>query len=287
MNGSGRDNQGHDFGYGALSRCKRCGSVRARKGYGWTYSDTMQGPWLTEPGECREPPAKNPWRSREIVFFDVETTGLDWRASVVTEVGFVRGKLDDDGGVEILDRLQSLVQVPSELLAQAEETSKITGITLEMLNDAPAPVVAIMRIQEFLRRAPDDALVASFNTAFDVPFLGSMFLRCARALPALLLNEKVLDPLIWSRKIDKFVKGGHKLTTVAMRKGLIDENDLEHAHRADFDAELGLRVLAHFANLVPQDLDELWLWQRAARGESEMSLFNYLLKKAKEPQADS
>lgn len=285
MTAAGRDSGrfgGHEFGNVSLSRCSRCGSVRARKGYGWQYAPSMEGPWQAELPPCPEPDIKNPWRNRQIVFFDLETTGLDWRASVVTEIAMVRGKVSPDGTITVLDEMNSLVYVPDEFVDQAMETSQITGITIEMLADAPVLESVLHSVDYFVSQAPADALVASYNASFDVPFLGSTYLRAERSMPKLLLNEIVLDPLVWSRKIDKYDKGGHKLGTVALKKGLVDIETLENAHRADFDANLGLRVLGSFAHQVPQDLDELWHWQRAARGEWEHSFFNFLLKKKKE-----
>lgn len=287
MTAVGRDSGrhgGHEFGNVSLSRCTRCGCVRARKGYGWQYAPSMDGPWTTELPPCSEPNVKNPWRNRQILFFDLETTGLDWRASVVTEIAMVRGKVSSDGTVTVLDEMNSLVYVPDEFVDQAMETAQITGITIEMLADAPVLQSVLHSVDYFVSQAPADTLVASYNASFDVPFLGSTYLRAERAMPKLLLNEIVLDPLVWSRKLDKYDRGGHKLGTVAMKKGLVDEEELARAHRADFDAELGLRVLGAFSSRVPQDLDELWHWQRAARGEWENSFFNFLLKKKKEEQ---
>lgn len=288
MSDPGRESPGHEFGSGVLSRCSKCGSIRSRKGYGWIFAMSMEGPWETVPPVCAPAAPKNPWRAREIVFFDVETTGLDWRASVITEIAFVRGKVLDSGDVEVIDKFQSLVFVTDEFLAQAEETSKITGITLDDLREAPVVEAVLVAIQSFLSKANEGALIASYNAGFDVPFLGSTYLRAGLPMPKILLNEVVLDPLVWSRKIDKYEKGGHKLGNVALKKGLVDEDALESAHRADFDAELGLRVLGHFAKSVPQDLEELWHWQRAARGEWESSFFSFLLKKTKEsPKTNS
>lgn len=304
----------HAFGEGAISRCKHCKALRSRKGKGFIYSAPEGRDWFAEPSECPgilqlealvlerggypvsvDAPAggglmltESGWRSREIVFFDLETTGLDPRTNVPTEVGFVRGKLVEDGpnglGVEVLDRYKSLCFVPESLADKARETEAITGISYDELKGAPHFAFVAHQVREFLSAGAPDALLASFNAHFDVPFLGYAHVRCGEELHPILQRQEVLDPMLWSRKLDKYAKGGHKLVTVAERKKVVDPAELAGAHRADFDAEIGLRVLAYFARdaRVPESLEELWLWQQMVQGEWAANFFDYKIKKLRE-----
>lgn len=267
----------HAFGEGAITRCRTCNAVRARRGTSWVYAPPSGSPWSHEPSPCSAPTFAAPWKDRPIVFLDLETTGLDWKTSVVTEVGLILGRIDD-GVPTVVDRLSTLVHVPAAFHAQARKTSEITGITLDMLSGAPSAQSVCVEVADFFMRAGDRALLASFNAPFDVPFAASMFLRAAEPVPALLCAELVLDPLVWSRKLDRYKKGGHKLMTVATRCGVVEEHELSGAHRADFDAEVGIRVLGAFSREVPSDINELMHWQRVARAEWEANFFSYLMK---------
>lgn len=270
----------HAFEEGAISRCRHCNAVRARRGTSWVFAPPSGSPWTDAPTACVLPSYGRPWRDKTIVFFDTETTGLDWRASVITEVGLVRARLRE-GEVVIEDRYCSLVWTPPMFRQDAERTAAITGITLEMLGKAPHAGYVCAEVAGFMAAAGQDAVLASFNAAFDVPFLSSMFLRSGETLPSLLLSEVVLDPLIWSRKVDRYAKGGHKLVTVALRRGVVAEHEVDGAHRADFDAELGMRVLGSFSEEVPGDLEDLFHYQRIARAEWEANLFTYIAKQRK------
>lgn len=217
------------------------------------------------------------------MFLDLETTGLDWRTSVVTEVGLVLGRMTD-AGIVIEDRYSTLVFVPTAFRAQAQKTAEITGITLDMLTVAPHSAKVCDEVEDFFAAAGEDALLASFNAPFDVPFASAMYLRAGESVPPLLCSDPVLDPLVWSRKIDKYKKGGHKLMTVATRYGVVEEHELSSAHRADFDAEVGMRVLGALAREVPGDLNELMHWQRVARAEWEANFFAYQMRFKTRPQ---
>lgn len=280
---------GHRFGSGVLSRCSECGLRRARRGATLSYASPGSDAWFdaSEPPECPGPETEAPsgidlsegdWRSRTLIAFDLETTGLRWAESLITEVGASVGKLQADGSVLIVNQYTSLCYVPESHRQQAEETCKVTGITYEELRRAPQIGFVLNQLERFFDSCPQNALLVSFNSFFDGPFLQSAYLRAGMAPHRFLLREQILDPMLWSRRVDKYVKGGHKLMTVATRKGVLREEDTSRAHRADFDAEVALRVLGVFAKDVPSQLDELLLWQRASRGAWEENFFNYKLK---------
>lgn len=231
------------------------------------------------------------WRSRTIVMLDVETTGLDWTIDDVVEVGCAVGRLEpaDDGfyKVAIESTYQSLVRPPKFYtrceLADAERdegfalVEEITGITRRELNDAPLPGEVARELRKAIELAGSDAVLATYNVPFDLPFLAGSLFRAAHTTRPQILNAQGphLDPFVWVQKFDKWVKGKgrHKLMATAERHGVLSENEASRAHRADFDAMVALRVLAALADRVPDDLEDLLDWQRAARAEWEKEFF--------------
>src|SRR5208283_3284835 len=95
-----------------------------------------------------------------IVAFDVETTGLVAGVDRVTELGAVAFQ-----GDEVLDTFSSLVNPGISMPPDAE---RVTGITDEMLAEAPPPAAAL---PQFLRLLGSGTPVAH-NAVFDVGFIG-------------------------------------------------------------------------------------------------------------------
>ena len=94
----------------------------------------------------------------EYVAFDLETTGL-YRHDTIIEIGAVRMK----NGVEI-ERFQSFVNPKRKLHAS---TVQLTGITDDMLRDAPSLVQALPEFKEFV----GDSILVAHNADFDVNFV--------------------------------------------------------------------------------------------------------------------
>lgn len=299
----------HEFGLGTIARCG-CGVIRRRvRGGGWSYATDINGPYELEMPACEEPQAPNPWRERTIIMMDVETTGLDWTTDDITEIAFVVGKLHDFGPVyaggdeagnsdgqpwrrkyswSVSEEFHSLVKPREHLFDRAKETAVITGIAVEELFGAPTFTEVSEAIIRLFNDAGEGALLAAYNAKFDQQFVAGALVRAGfdgRMPEALRSNKPLLDPCIWSRKVDRYMKGGHKLTTVAMRHGILTEADIAGAHRADFDARAAFDVLCHFAGELPErdylngmrrlpdDIDDLMDWQEAARGEWAANFF--------------
>lgn len=292
----------HEFPAGTIGRCG-CGVIRRRvRGGGWSYATDINGPYETEMPVCEEPPTPNPWRERTIVMMDVETTGLDWTTDDITEIAFVVGKLASSEILPVVEgeptrhlwswtireEFHSLVKPREHLFDRAKETAVITGIGVEELFHAPTFGEVSEAILRVFTDAGDDALLAAYNAKFDQQFVAGALVRAGfdgRMPEALRSNKPLLDPCIWSRKVDRYQKGGHKLMTVAMRHGVLTEADTAGAHRADFDARVAFDVLCHFAGELPErdymgglrdlpgDIEDLMDWQEAARGEWAANFF--------------
>ena len=163
----------------------------------------------------------------EFVAFDLETTGLDARTDAIIEIGAVRIR---DG--KVVDKFASFAQPGHPLSAK---TVSLTGITDELLKDAPAPAAAV---DAFLDWAGDAPLCAH-NAAFDTGFIREYCARSGRRFDPLYFDTLILAQYLCPKLPN------HKLDTVANALGL---PPFQH-HRAYDDAETCGLILAA---LIPQ-----------------------------------
>ncbi|WP_324824178.1 PolC-type DNA polymerase III [Sinanaerobacter sp. ZZT-01] len=160
--------------------------------------------------------------SGEYVVFDLETTGLSPTANEIIEIGAVKVK-----NKVIIDEFLTFVK-PS-VAHLPEKITELTGITDDMLKDAP-PLDEIF--DSFMTFIGDLPLVAH-NADFDISFVR---VACAKRGKEL-LNAKV-DTLYMSRTLLKDLKR-HKLNLVANALGVA----LENHHRAVDDAKAAAGIL--------------------------------------------
>ncbi len=158
----------------------------------------------------------SPSMADEMVVFDIETTGLDNRTCGITEIGAVKIK---DG--EVLERFSEFVNPGMPI---PPEITELTGITDEMVADAP-PISEIL--PRFLDFCGERVLVAH-NANFDTGFL-----RVAAERIGVPFGNTYLDTVSLSRYVNPELKK-HKLDVIAEHYGLGDFNH----HRAADDAEM-------------------------------------------------
>ena len=147
------------------------------------------------------------------VLFDLETTGLDVMSNGITEIGAV--KIIDG---KITEQFTTLVKPDYRI---TEEIVKITGITEEMVKDAPKISTVIPDFMKFI----DGAILVAHNADFDVKFLK----RFAGAEEYEVKN-KVMDTVELARSTLPFLKR-HDLHTIADHFGIVFRH-----HRALSDA---------------------------------------------------
>ncbi|MRH42297.1 PolC-type DNA polymerase III [Aquibacillus halophilus] len=150
------------------------------------------------------------------VVFDVETTGLSAVYDTIIELAAVRIK---DG--DIVDRYESFAN-PHHPLSQT--TTDLTGITDDMVKDAPEVDEVI---KEFHQWMGNDILVAH-NASFDMGFLNEGLKRID--------YEKASNPVIDTLELARFLfpdNKNHRLNTLCK---LLDIELTQH-HRAIYDAE--------------------------------------------------
>ncbi|WP_243354325.1 PolC-type DNA polymerase III [Bacillus litorisediminis] len=157
------------------------------------------------------------------VVFDVETTGLSAVYDTVIELAAVKMK---DG--EIIDRFESFANPHHPLSAT---TIDLTGITDDMVKDAPDPEEVIARFREWVG---DDILVAH-NASFDMGFLNVGYEKIGYPKA----NNPVIDTLELARFLYPDLKN-HRLNTLAKKFDV----ELTQHHRAIYDAEATGYLLA-------------------------------------------
>ncbi len=111
--------------------------------------------------------------------FDTETTGLDPSVEYLTEIAAV---IVENG--EVVDEFQTFAKPPKLV---SEKITKITGITNDMLKNAPSETEAMAA---FLRFAGNDVLVAHNAHSFDMRFM-----RIAAQRSELKINNTYIDTL--------------------------------------------------------------------------------------------
>lgn len=100
-------------------------------------------------------------------------------------------------------------------------------------------------------------VVCGFNHSFDLSMLEAELLRHKIiAGPKLMLGTaRYIDPCIFSRVFDRYVKGGHQLITVAKRNGIEIEED--RLHSADYDVEVTEKLVPIMLNRAWKELSDL------------------------------
>ncbi len=164
----------------------------------------------------------NPDFHSECVVFDIETTGLSVQNCKITEIGVVKIK---DG--KVLDRFNTFVNPECPI---PEEIVKLTGITDDMVADAPKYPQALKDFFDFIGAGDGDykPLLIAHNANFDIGFIRHF--ADAAGLP---FENPYLDTVALSRHINPDLKK-HTLDSIADAYQLGDFNH----HRACDDAEM-------------------------------------------------
>ena len=163
------------------------------------------------------------------VVFDIETTGLSKETESITEIGAVKVV---DG--KIIDRFSTFVNPERPIPA---EITKLTGITNEMVADAPVITEILPRFLEFCQ----DAVLVAHNANFDTGFIR---LNAERKC-GIEVKNTVLDTLELSRSLLPELKK-HKLDIVCEQLGV----SLEGHHRAVNDAEATAEGFLKFIDML-------------------------------------
>src|SRR5688572_8729862 len=137
-----------------------------------------------------------------IAFIDLETTGTTPTGDRVTEIGIVR---IEDG--ELVEEWSSLVNPGCSI---PEEIQVLTGITNEMVRDAPS----FAQLAAHVRARLEGHLFVAHNARFDYGFIKNEFRRLEMAFTADVLCTVRLSRRLYPDAV------GHGLDAVIARHGL-------------------------------------------------------------------
>ena len=184
--------------------------------------------------------------TRPLVVFDLETTGLDLVNDRIIQISYI--KIYPDGKEE----RENLLVYPQRPIP--DEVSELTGITTDLVEDAPTFEELAPRLNEVFKGCD----FAGFNSNhFDIPMLAEEFLRAEIDFD--FSSARLIDAQTIFHKMEK----RNLAAAYKFYCGRKMEDDFE-AHRADQDAEATYRVL----------LGELERYSEANQEEPERVLPN-------------
>jgi len=162
---------------------------------------------------------------KPLIFFDLETTGLDCQKDRIVELSAI--KLHPDGSQS------SLYYLLNPCMDIPEVAREVHGITNAMVADKPPFCDVADSVYDFFRGCD----LAGYNVRrFDIPMLMEEFHRC-KMYPILLTETKVVDVLAL------YTKKEPRDLSAAVRYYCKEE--LTKAHSAQADVEATMKVLQH------------------------------------------
>jgi DNA polymerase-3 subunit epsilon len=185
--------------------------------------------------------------TRPIIFFDIESTGLDFKYDRIVEIGAI--KLHPDGKRDLLlKRVNPGMKIPAEV-------TSIIGITNKDVENEPMFPEIAQEVEDFFVKCD----LAGYNLArFDIKILSEELKRTGRDLG---LEERgVVDvQTIFHQKEKRDLAAAYKYYC---------NKDLQNAHSAKADADATLEIL--MAQLerypdLPCEVPELHMFCRGDR----------------------
>ena len=183
---------------------------------------------------------------RPIVFFDLETTGLDVARDHIVELCYI--KLFPNGNreskvmrIKPVDALGMQIHIP-------EQTTAIHGITDDDVADCPT----FKEASEELAKVFSNCDLAGFNSNhFDIPLLIEEFLRVGINIE--LKDKSFVDVGVIFKKMEQ--------RTLSAAYKFYCHKDLENAHSANADTEATLEVLEaqldRYPDVLKNDIESL------------------------------
>lgn len=135
-------------------------------------------------------------QEKEVIFADLETTGFG-AYSDITEIGAIKVNVDTG---KVLSRFSTLVHLKIQKRVP-KKIEELTGITTEMLEDAPSLERVLPAFQQFL----GDSVVSFHNAQFDWPMLQKKY-AC--------IGQQLNNEVICTVKLFRFLHPEQKLSNL-------------------------------------------------------------------------
>lgn len=128
-----------------------------------------------------------------LVFLDLETTGVDPAADRIIEFSAVKYSVLENGRLEERKRINEFIRPPVPI---SDKITEITGITNEQLQNYGYESEIFPKIKEFMESA--EILLGYNILAFDAQFMAAMYERQSAPLP----KAKAFDVLPFVKNMD-------------------------------------------------------------------------------------
>lgn len=184
--------------------------------------------------------------TRPLLFFDIESTGLNIPTDGIIELSFV--KIFPDGE----ERVKTWKIKPWDYMARKQipinpEASKVNGVTDDMLVDCPTFYEVADEVASWITNSD----LAGFNSAkFDLPMLAEEFERAARAGKDLKVN--LHEPLMVD--VQNIFHAMEPRNLRAAYRFYCGGEDFDNAHTAEADTMATYEVLKAQLDRYPDQL---------------------------------
>ena len=185
------------------------------------------------------------------VVFDIETTGLDPEFDEIIEIGAVKIK----DGIKI-DTFNSLIKPEYEI---DEFITELTGITNEMVENAPSIDEVLPKFMDFIR----DYIIIGHNVNFDINFIYDNL----EELNIPPITNDFVDTLRISRRLIPELKH-HKLSDLANYFNI----DTNGSHRSLKDVEITLEVLKNLNTMIIEKYQNMDNFKDACKPKSHSGI---------------
>lgn len=175
----------------------------------------------------------------EVVFtvFDLETTGLNPKRNAITEITAIQFKAGEE-----LEKFSTLVKPTEDI---PEIVTDITGITNDMVAQAPPPVMALSELCQFVGPQP---VMVGHNVQFDVNFIQA---KLEETSLSQFSDRFIMERSLCTRNLAKLLYPelpSYEGTAVAHHCGIYNPNP----HRAEYDVRMSASTLFVMIKQLPE-----------------------------------
>ncbi len=176
---------------------------------------------------------------KPIVFFDLETTGIDIVHDRIVEITILR--------VETNQQETTHTYLINPTIPIPPEVSKIHHITDDMVKDKPT----FKELAHTIMKHFEGTDIAGFNALkFDIPLLAEEFLRCEMNFN--LKNRNIIDVQVIFHKMEQ--------RNLSAAYKFYCKKELDNAHTSEADTRATYEILKaqfDFYSSLPQNMEEL------------------------------